>query len=222
MWKTVVREGLGTEQLMCLKAPQEILMHSRAVKQGFAPAVVAVSLPQSCLLISSICCQNDLSVMPADLNSSLSTGWKTQHDPLLNTWPAAHSESYSLSTSFVPSTCFQHARPSLWAWHFLLPCSETLSPVYPPGELHLLQEAFPDTPDPLLCQCSQSTSLPASRFCLMTTHIFFKFSLEENCVSFYHLAKWIGCTNTYIPSFFGFPSHLPHHRALNKLPCATQ
>ena len=24
----------------------------------------------------------------------------------------------------------------------------------------------------------------------------------------------------YIPSFFGFPSHLGHHRALSRVPCA--
>ena len=35
------------------------------------------------------------------------------------------------------------------------------------------------------------------------------------CISFYCIAKWISCT--YIFSFFGFPSHLVHHRALSRV-----
>ena len=42
------------------------------------------------------------------------------------------------------------------------------------------------------------------------------------CVSFYCTAKWISYTLTYIPSLFRFPSHLGHHRALSRVPCALQ
>ena len=38
------------------------------------------------------------------------------------------------------------------------------------------------------------------------------------CVSFYCTTKWISYTYTYIPSFFGFPSHLGHHSALSRVP----
>ena len=36
------------------------------------------------------------------------------------------------------------------------------------------------------------------------------------CVSFCCTAKWISFTYTYSPSFFGFSSHLDHHRALGR------
>ena len=38
-------------------------------------------------------------------------------------------------------------------------------------------------------------------------------------VSLHCIAKWISCTDTYIPSFFGFPSHLAHHKVLSRVPC---
>ena len=38
-------------------------------------------------------------------------------------------------------------------------------------------------------------------------------------VSFHCIAKWISCTYTYIPLFFGFPSHLAHHKVLSRVPC---
>ena len=41
------------------------------------------------------------------------------------------------------------------------------------------------------------------------------------CVSFCCTAKWISYTYTYIPLFFGFPSHLGRHRALSRVPCAN-
>ena len=34
--------------------------------------------------------------------------------------------------------------------------------------------------------------------------------------------NWISCMFIYIPSSFGFPSHLGHHRALSRVPCAIQ
>ena len=37
------------------------------------------------------------------------------------------------------------------------------------------------------------------------------------CASFYRTAKWISYMYTYMPSFFGFTSHLGHHRALSKV-----
>ena len=98
-----------------------------------------------------------------------------------------------------------------------------ISPVYVPAELHLLQEAFPDVPAPLFCQCSQSTSLAGFTFLFYDySHHFFRFSLDESCVSLYCTAKCTRYTCTYIPSFFGFPSHSGHHRALNRLLGATQ
>ena len=39
-------------------------------------------------------------------------------------------------------------------------------------------------------------------------------------VSFCSTANWI--SYTYIPSFFGFPSHLDCHRAPSRIPCAIQ
>ena len=42
------------------------------------------------------------------------------------------------------------------------------------------------------------------------------------CVSFCCKAKCISYTYTCIPSFFGFPSHLGHHRALNRVASAIQ
>ena len=41
------------------------------------------------------------------------------------------------------------------------------------------------------------------------------------CVSFCCTAKWISPVSIYI-SLFWFPSHLGHHRALNRVPCAIQ
>ena len=82
-----------------------------------------------------------------------------------------------------------------------------ISPVYLPGEPHLLQEAFPDMPAPLFCRCSQSTSLLGFTFLFYDySYYFFKFSLEESCVSLYRTAKWISCTYTYIPSVLDFLS----------------
>ena len=41
------------------------------------------------------------------------------------------------------------------------------------------------------------------------------------CVSFYSIVKWI--SYVYIQLLcFGFPSHLGHHRALSRVPCAIQ
>ena len=34
--------------------------------------------------------------------------------------------------------------------------------------------------------------------------------------------NWISCMFIYIPSSFEFPSHLDHHRALSRVPCAIQ
>ena len=42
------------------------------------------------------------------------------------------------------------------------------------------------------------------------------------CVSFCCTANQVSYMYTYIPSFFGFPSHLGHHRALSSVPCAIQ
>ena len=40
------------------------------------------------------------------------------------------------------------------------------------------------------------------------------------CFSFYCMAKWISYTYTYNFLFCCFPSHLDHHRALSRVPCA--
>ena len=37
------------------------------------------------------------------------------------------------------------------------------------------------------------------------------------CVTFYCKTKWIGYLYTYIPLFFGFPSHLDCYRALSRV-----
>ena len=43
------------------------------------------------------------------------------------------------------------------------------------------------------------------------------------CISFWCTAQWISSfAYRYIISFFGFPSHLGHHRALSRVPCALQ
>ena len=42
------------------------------------------------------------------------------------------------------------------------------------------------------------------------------------CVSFFCTAKWISCKYTHISSFFGFLSHLGHHRALSRVPWGIQ
>ena len=39
----------------------------------------------------------------------------------------------------------------------------------------------------------------------------------RGCVTFYCAAKWISYTYMYIPSFFGFPSHLGHHVAPSRV-----
>ena len=38
------------------------------------------------------------------------------------------------------------------------------------------------------------------------------------CVSFCRTAKLVSYRYSYIPPFFGFPSHLGHHRALSRVP----
>ena len=63
--------------------------------------------------------------------------------------------------------------------------------------------------------------------CGKTSRIF-KINLYWNRVafgyylSFYHTAKWISYAHTYIPCFFGFPSHLGHQKTLSRRPCAIQ
>ena len=49
------------------------------------------------------------------------------------------------------------------------------------------------------------------------SNIFFLIGLAalQCCISVCCTAKWISCVYLYIPSFFGFPSHLGHHRALS-------
>ena len=59
---------------------------------------------------------------------------------------------------------------------------------------------------------------------ILSGRLFFFFLIRvalKCCISFYSSAKWISHMYTHIPSFFGFPSHLSHHRALSRVPCAV-
>ena len=49
-------------------------------------------------------------------------------------------------------------------------------------------------------------------------HFYWSIVALQCCFSFYCTEKWISYTYTYIPSFFGYPSHLGHHRALVEFP----
>ena len=73
------------------------------------------------------------------------------------------------------------------------------------------------------CESSQITPKPHKINNVTTLFIinFYWHTVVLQCyVSFCCTAKWIGYMYTYMPSFFGFPSHSGHHRALSRAPGA--
>ena len=87
---------------------------------------------------------------------------------------------------------------------------------------------WPPEPSQRSLVLAQSRTLDSSEHLFFIFPFFFLFFFNwsivalHSCVSFCCTAKWISHTCTYISSFFGFPSHLGHHRAPSGVPCAIQ
>ena len=70
----------------------------------------------------------------------------------------------------------------------------------------------------------QADSLPLSHLGSHFIYLFYEINFYwsivalQCCISFYCRAKLISCTHTLFPLFFGFPSHLGCHKALNGVP----
>ena len=83
-----------------------------------------------------------------------------------------------------------------------------------------------DPPRPGLKPVSPHTGRQTLNHCASREALFFFFNWSvvtlQCCAGFYCTTKCISYTYTYIPSVFGFPSHLGHHRALNRVPDAIQ